>query len=87
MYFVVACAYSGLSPVRARPWRANRKGDGQLTAHSSLWMFPIYGMAAMIGPAYQLLKSVNIIFRGLIRLDYAPLWFLAGLTFERLLRL
>ena len=25
MYFVVAYAYSGLSPVRARPWRANRK--------------------------------------------------------------
>ncbi len=25
MYFVVACAYSGLSPVRARPWRANLK--------------------------------------------------------------
>ena len=25
MYFVVAYAYSGLSPVRARPWRANKK--------------------------------------------------------------
>jgi hypothetical protein len=25
MYFVVAYAYSGLSPVRARPWRTNRK--------------------------------------------------------------
>ena len=24
MYFVVAYAYSGLSPVRARPWRANK---------------------------------------------------------------
>ena len=23
MYFVVAYAYSGLSPVRVRPWRAN----------------------------------------------------------------
>ena len=29
MYFVVAYAYSGLSPVRARPWRANyRKAEG-----------------------------------------------------------
>jgi len=27
MYFVVAYAYSGLSPVRARPWRANTKKD------------------------------------------------------------
>ena len=25
MYFVVAYAYSGLTPVRARPWRANEK--------------------------------------------------------------
>ena len=25
MYFVVAYAYSGLSPVRARPWRANKE--------------------------------------------------------------
>ena len=24
MYFVVACAYSGLSPVRARPWRQTK---------------------------------------------------------------
>ena len=27
MYFVVAYAYSGLSPVRARPWRANQKSS------------------------------------------------------------
>ena len=27
MYFVVAYAYSGLSPVRARPWRANYKKE------------------------------------------------------------
>ena len=27
MYFVVAYAYSGLSPVRARPWRANTRKD------------------------------------------------------------
>ena len=28
MYFVVAYVYSGLSPVRARPWRANQKKRG-----------------------------------------------------------
>ena len=27
MYFVVAYVYSGLTPVRARPWRANQKKD------------------------------------------------------------
>ena len=99
-----------------------RQGDGHLTGHSSLWMFPIYGMAAAIGPVYQILKPLNIFFRGLIymmcifsveyitgfllremnlcpwdysqaawnvdgliRLDYAPLWFIAGLLFEWIL--
>ena len=31
MYFVVAYAYSGLSPVRARPWRANYKNSRSKT--------------------------------------------------------
>lgn len=97
-------------------------GDSRLMGHSSLWMFPIYGMAAMISPVYSLLKPLNIIFRGLIymlcifaveyvtgtilqglhlcpwdysqapyningviRLDYAPLWFAVGLFFEWML--
>ena len=29
MYFVVTYAYSGLPPVRARPWRANQKKEGR----------------------------------------------------------
>ena len=99
-----------------------KNGDARLTGHSSLWMFPIYGLAAMIGPVYPILKPLNIIFRGfiymlcifaveyvtgsilrvlnlcpwdysqapyningLIRLDYAPLWFAAGLLFEWIL--
>ena len=98
-------------------------GDPQLTGRSSLWMFPIYGLAAAIGPVYQRLKPLNFVFRGLIymvcifaveyvtgsilrslnlcpwdysqaafninglvRLDYAPLWFAAGLLFEWVLR-
>lgn len=97
-------------------------GDPQLTGRSSLWMFPIYGLAAAIDPVYQMLKPLPIVFRGLIymlcifaveyvtgaalrslnlcpwdysqaalningliRLDYAPLWFAVGLLFERLL--
>lgn len=95
------------------------QGDPRLTGRSSLWMFPIYGLAAAIIPAYELLKPLNILFRGLIymigifiveyitgailrsmnlcpwdysraafningliRLDYAPVWFAAGLFFE-----
>ena len=98
-------------------------GDPRLTGRSSLWMFPIYGLAAAIGPVYQILKPLNVIFRGLIymicifaveyatgaflrslnlcpwdysqdafhingliRLDYAPLWFAVGLIFEWMLR-
>ena len=35
MYFVVAYAYSGLTPVRARPWRANQKNGSGLRLVSS----------------------------------------------------
>ncbi|MCI8814762.1 MAG: hypothetical protein HFH60_03340 [Lachnospiraceae bacterium] len=96
--------------------------DFTLMGHSSIWMFPIYGMAAVIGPVSRHLKdfpalwrgsiyTVGIYFmefttgsllsklqicpwdysqaalnyKGLIRLDYAPLWFLAGLFFEKIL--
>jgi hypothetical protein len=38
MYFVVAYAYSGLSPVRARPWRANLK-KAAADICGSLFMF------------------------------------------------
>ena len=95
------------------------QGDGRLTGHSSLWMFPIYGMAATIHPLYPIIKPLNFVFRGsiymlcifavefvtgsflklmhpcpwdysqspwningVIRLDYAPVWFIAGLLFE-----
>ncbi len=96
--------------------------DFTLMGHSSIWMFPIYGMAAVIGPVSKRLKDFPALWRGsiytagiyfteftagsllswlqicpwdysqaalnykgLIRLDYAPLWFLAGLFFEKIL--
>lgn len=98
--------------------RRNHKLLGQ----TSLWMFPIYGCAALIKPLYSLIGrlpaavrggiySVGIFtteyisgcmlkkhgccpwdysrakfnIRGVIRLDYAPLWMGAGLLFERIL--
>lgn len=97
--------------------------DFRLMGQSSILMFPIYGMAALIGPLSQkLTKFPRLIrggiytagifaaefcsgtllrrfcmcpwdyskckfnFKGLIRLDYTPLWFLAGLFFESLLQ-
>ena len=101
-----------------------RKKDYKLTAHTSLWMFPIYGMASVIKPMSGKLKKKNkdvfergIIYtmgiytmeyaagmllkrknrcpwdyseskyniNGVIRLDYAPLWFAVGLLYERML--
>ncbi len=96
--------------------------DMRLVGQTSIWMFPIYGMAACIHSIYPKIQklptlirsaiySVGIligefisgslltIFRlcpwdysdakynihGIIRLDYFPLWMLAGLVFERLL--
>ncbi len=96
--------------------------DPALKCNTSVWMFPIYGLAAFISPISKLLSGKNTLFRGgvymacifateystgsvlkkfgvcpwdyskaklnvhgLIRFDYAPLWFLAGLFFEKLL--
>ena len=94
-----------------------------MICHTSLWMFPIYGMAALMRPISKKLERVNVLLRGLIymagifgteyvtgrllqkyqacpwdyskarfnvrgviRLDYAPIWFVLGLIYERILR-
>lgn len=100
-----------------------KKRQLTLKGNTSVWMFPIYGMAAFLAPVCRLLKDKTIFVRGityaalifageyisgsllkkkglcpwdyskakwnisgLIRLDYAPNWFLAGLIFERLIK-
>lgn len=97
------------------------QGDLRLIGQTSLWMFPIYGLAAFIKPLYEVIKKLPLLLRGciysfciliceyisgmllkkhhlcpwdysnsptningVIRLDYAPLWALAGLLFERI---
>lgn len=99
-----------------------RRRDMTLKGFTSIWMFPIYGCAAILSPVCRLLRKKPAWFRGLtymnlifsteylagkllsrhklcpwdygkskwnvgrvIRLDYAPYWFGAGLLFERLL--
>lgn len=101
---------------------AAKRGEWKLMGQSSLLMFPIYGMAACIGPMSKglrqiplpirggiymtgifvaeygtgmMLKRYNICpwdysksplnYKGVIRLDYAPVWFLTGLVFEKML--
>ena len=103
--------------------RSYQKSDNpKLIGNTSIWMFPIYGMASLLAPVCKLLKGKNAVIRGgvytccifigefftgsllrkldacpwdysdaplnirgLIRLDYAPLWFGAGLLFEKIL--
>uniref|UniRef100_UPI0040576201 putative ABC transporter permease n=1 Tax=Acetatifactor sp. TaxID=1872090 RepID=UPI0040576201 len=101
---------------------AFRRKDFTLKGNTSIWMFPIYGCAALFAPIYRLLQKkpfwvrgltyMSLIFSGeylsgrllslramcpwdysnsrwnirsIIRLDYAPLWFGAGLLFEKIL--
>ena len=101
---------------------ALRRREMKLTGNTSIWMFPIYGCAAILGPISRLLKGFPVILRGsiysalimtgeflsgswlarrnmcpwdyskakynykgLVRADYFPVWFFAGLLYERLL--
>ena len=104
-------------------FRSYQKSNSpKLMGNTSIWMFPIYGMACLLSPICRLLKGKNTVIRGgvytfcifvgefftgsflrridacpwdysdaplnvkgLIRLDYAPLWFSAGLLFEKIL--
>lgn len=96
--------------------------DRTLSCHTSIWMFPIYGMGACLTPICSKLKGKNILcrggvytviiylaelitgitlkkfkacpwdyskarhhYKGVIRLDYVPVWFIGGLLLERLL--
>lgn len=96
--------------------------DKTFLCKTSLWMFPIYGLAAFIGPVFQWIRKFSVgvrgciytigIFltelftgsllkqfhacpwdyskaklnvKGVIRLDYAPFWFILSLLYERLL--
>lgn len=100
-----------------------RRRELKLMGNTSVWMFPIYGLAAFISPLSRLLKHLSSWKRGtiymaliyvvefcsgsflqkrglcpwdyglskynirrVIRLDYAPYWFGAGLLFEKLTR-
>ena len=100
-----------------------RKHDAKLMGQTSLLMFPIYGMAAVIRPVHKKIKQKNFIVRGsiymaciyaaeyttgmllkkrkmcpwdysrsryningVVRLDYAPVWFVVGLIYERILK-
>jgi uncharacterized membrane protein len=106
------CFFTGLG--------ALKHNDRKLVCKTSVWMFPIYGLAAFISPIHHAISGKNTAMRGLIytmcifitefitgeilkkykacpwdykkakynvdgviRLDYAPVWFLLGLLYEK----
>lgn len=110
------CFWTGLHSFK------KRTSDKRLLCRTSMWMFPIYGLAAFIPSVYAKIRTKSFLFRGMIyssaimgceytsgtllkrhnacpwdyskaklnykgivRLDYAPCWALAGLLFERIL--
>ena len=114
--WLLECFWTGLGAIRGHK-------DKMLRCQTSVWMFPIYGMAALIAPISRILKGVPTFFRGLvytaliflgefisgsilkkhkscpwdyskaklnykglIRLDYAPAWFISGLLFEKIVK-
>ena len=42
------------------------RGDTRLLGRTSVWMFPIYGMAALISPVYDKIRHWPILLRGLL---------------------
>jgi len=104
-------------------FKSIRDRDLRLLGVTSLWMFPIYGLASLLTIPYKFIKKYSFIVRGcvytififlgeffsgrllskihacpwnyensplnikkVIRLDYAPLWFLFGLFLEKILK-
>lgn len=51
------CFWTGMNSIR-------RHKDKTLSCHTSIWMFPIYGMAACLTPICNKLKDRNALFRG-----------------------
>lgn len=111
------CLWTGIDSL----FHQKDKGK-ELWCRTSLWMFPIYGLAAFFSPLCLKIKNKGTALRGfiyticiyaaefatgsflkkykacpwdyskskfnvkgIIRLDYFPAWFAAGLFFERLI--
>ena len=102
---------------------ALRRREMKLIGSTSIWMFPIYGCAAFLGPVSRMIRKYPLLLRGsiysglimtgeflsgawlarhnmcpwdyskakynykgLVRADYFPVWFLTGLLYEQLLK-
>ncbi|HBD41931.1 MAG TPA: hypothetical protein DC035_09785 [Lachnospiraceae bacterium] len=94
----------------------------KMPCQTSIWMFPIYGMASVLSPLCKKMQGRHVLvrgsvytaciflteystgsflkkrgccpwdyskskanYKGIVRFDYAPLWFLVGLMYEKVL--
>jgi uncharacterized membrane protein len=53
------CFWTGLGSFKK--WKSN---DRTLSCHTSIWMFPIYGLAACLSPICTKLQKRNALLRG-----------------------
>jgi len=68
-------------------WRADLPVDGSLTGHSYIWMFPIYGSAALLLPiGYRAMRSWPLPVRmlvygvGIFAVEFVSGWLLELVT-------
>ena len=48
------------------------RGDSLMVGYTSLWMFPIYGMAVLIYPVYRKIHRLPLLLRGCAGCIYSP---------------
>lgn len=60
MGWCLECFWTGLGSLR------EHAKDKRLLCRTSVWMFPIYGMAAFIPAVYKFIKSKSALFRGTV---------------------
>ena len=60
MCFVVAYAHSGLSPVRARPWRANTSNSAQVIAHRFIKLITVSHFTSISSRSTNHLRTVSM---------------------------
>ena len=53
------CLWTGLHSIFSHK-------NKEYTCRTSMWMFPIYGMASLIKPISKALKNVNVVIRGMV---------------------
>ena len=63
---------------------ALRKKDMTLTGNTSIWMFPIYGMASIIGELYPVLKKLPTLLRsGIYGIGILTVEYLSGSALKK----